>query len=145
MSVKAQNGDTVKVHYTGRLKEGEVFDSSEGREPLEFVLGAGHVIEGFDTAIVGMEESDKKTVDIPVEQAYGQRNEDYVLRVGRDKLPPDLEPVNGMPLSMPMPDGTAVNVVISDFNENEIELDANPPLAGKDLIFDLELVGILRM
>jgi len=145
MSVKAQKGDTVKVHYTGRLKEGEVFDSSEGREPLEFVLGAGHVIEGFDSAIIGMEESDKKTVDIPVEQAYGERNEDYVLRVGRDKLPPDLEPVNGMPLSMPMPDGTAVNVVISDFNENEIELDANPPLAGKDLIFDLELVGILRM
>jgi len=142
---KAKKGDTVKVHYTGRLSDGEVFDSSDGREPLEFVLGSRQVIEGFDEAILGMEETEKKTVDIPVEKAYGPVNKDYVISVERDKLPPDLDLSVGMPLSMPMPDGNAVNVTVTNFDETNIELDANPPLAGKNLIFDLELVGILRM
>lgn len=142
---KAASGDTVKVHYTGRLTSGEVFDSSEGREPLEFDLGAGQVIEGFEEAIIGMEQGEKKTVEIPVDKAYGPANPQYILKAPREQMPQDLNPEVGMQLQMPVPDGPPVVVTITEFDDAHITLDANPPLAGKDLIFDLELVGILRM
>ncbi len=141
----AKNGDTVKVHYTGKLADGVEFDSSIGGEPLEFDLGAGQVIEGFESAIVGMKEGEKKTVTIPVDKAYGEINEDYILTASRDKLPPDLEPFVGLQLLMPVPNSEPVPVTVTEFDDNEITLDANHPLAGKELIFDLELIGVLSM
>lgn len=142
---KAAKGDTVKVHYTGRLADGEVFDSSEDREPLEFDLGQGQVIEGFEEAILGMEQGDKKTVEISVDKAYGPVNPEYILKAPRDQMPQDLDPQIGMQLQMPVPDGPPVVVTITEFDNESVTLDANPPLAGKDLIFDLELVGVLKM
>lgn len=139
----AKNGDTVKVHYTGKLSDGTLFDTSEGNEPLEFDLGSGQVIEGFEEAIIGMKQGDKKTVTIPVEKAYGDINEQYVLKAPRNKLPQDLEPFVGLQLLMPVPNSEPVPVTVTDFNDEEITLDANHPLAGKELTFDLELVGVL--
>jgi len=144
MSV-AKSGDTVKVHYTGKLADGTEFDSSVGAEPLEFDLGAGQVIEGFENAIIGMKESESKTVVIPVDQAYGPINEDYVLKAPRDKMPPDLDPFVGLQLLMPVPNSEPVPVTVTEFNDEEVTLDANHPLAGKELTFELELVGILSM
>lgn len=142
--MKAQKGDVVKVHYTGRFPQGDMFDTSEGNDPLEFDLGAGQVIEGFEEAIIGMEKGDKKNVLIPVDKAYGKIIEEYVIKAPRNQLPPDLEPQIGMPLMMPTPEGEPIQVTITDFDEASITLDANHPMAGKDLEFDLELVGILR-
>jgi peptidylprolyl isomerase len=143
--MKAQKGDTVKVYYKGTLENGDEFDSNYGGEPLEFDLGAGQMIPGFEDAVYEMEKDQKKSVLIPADQAYGQRNDDYVLKAGRDKLPPELEPQIGMPLMMPNPDGQPIQVNIVDFDEETITLDANHPLAGKDLNFEIELAGILRM
>lgn len=144
MSV-AKSGDTVKVHYTGKLEDGTEFDSSVGAEPLEFDLGAAQVIEGFENAIIGMKEGETKTVVIPVEQAYGPINEEYVLKAPRDKMPPDLDPFVGLQLLMPVPNAEPVPVIITEVSDVEITLDANHPLAGKELTFELELVGILAM
>lgn len=144
MSV-AKSGDTVKVHYTGKLEDGTEFDSSVGAEPLEFDLGAAQVIEGFENAIIGMKEGETKTVVIPVEQAYGPINEEYVLKAPRDNMPPDLDPFVGLQLLMPVPNAEPVPVIITEVSDVEITLDANHPLAGKELTFELELVGILAM
>lgn len=142
--MKAQKGDTVKVHYTGRFPEGEMFDTSEGNDPLEFDLGAGQVIQGFEEAIIGMEKGEKKNVQIPVDKAYGKIIPEYILKASRAQLPENLEPQIGMQLQMPTPEGTPIQVSITDFDESSITLDANHPLAGQDLEFDLELIGILR-
>jgi len=140
----AEKGDTVKVHYTGRLRNGDVFDSSEDREPLEFVLGEGMVIDGFDAGVVGMAKGDKKTVDIPVDLAYGPRLEEYVVRVERSNLPGDFFPQIGDHYEIPMPTGEYVPVTVTEVSDTAVTLDANPPLAGEDLIFDLELIHILK-
>lgn len=139
----AKSGDTVKVHYTGRLRDGFQFDSSVDGEPLEFDLGAGQVIDGFEEAIIGMKVGDKKTVEIPVEKAYGPVIEEYILKTSIDKLPHDLEPFVGLQLLLPVPNSEPVPVTIVEINGDEITLDANHQLAGQDLIFDLELVGVL--
>ena len=141
-----ESGDVVKVHYTGKLKNGEVFDTSAEREPLEIAVDSGMVIEGFNEGLKGMKEGDKKTVEIPVEKAYGPRNDDFVLDVEKDKLPPDLEPEVGMQLSMsnPDPNGQPIPVKIIKVEDASIKIDANPPLAGEDLVFDLECVGIMK-
>jgi peptidylprolyl isomerase len=143
--MKAQKGDTVKVYYKGTLDTGEEFDSNFGKEPLEFDLGAGQMIEGFENAVYGMEKDESKSVKIPSGEAYGDRNPDHVIKAGRDKLPQDLEPQLGMPLMMPMPEGEAIQVTIVNFDDETITLDANHPLAGQDLNFEIELAGILRM
>lgn len=143
--MKAQNGDTVKVYYKGTLDNGDEFDSNYGAEALEFDLGAGQMIPGFEKAVFDMEKGEKKKVHIEAKDAYGDKNPDYILQVGRDKLPQDLEPVIGMPLMMPMPNDESIQVQITAFDENTITLDANPPLAGENLNFEIELVGILRM
>ena len=140
----AEKGDTVKLHYTGKMTNGEVFDSSLDIDPFEFDLGAEQVIEGFEEGVLGMKEGEKKTVEIPMEKAYGPKIDEYILQVPRTQLPPELEPEIGIPLRMPMPDGQAIDVMIIAFDEETITLDANPPLAGEDLIFDLELIGILK-
>ena len=138
----AENGDTVKVHYTGRLQDGTVFDTSAGSEPLEFTLGEGQIIPGFEQAVMGMQVGESKTVTIPVDQAYGPRRNDLIVEVGRDELPENLEPEIGMQLQMNQGDGGIMIVTITDVSETTITVDANHPLAGQDLIFDIELVEI---
>lgn len=141
--MQAKQGDKVKVHYTGKLTEGIVFDSSEGAEPLEFELGTGQVIEGFDNGILGMTIGEKKTVHIPVNQAYGPADEQNVIQIPRSEIPADMELQIGMVLNMHQ-DGTGqvMQVAVADFDDEAVVLDGNHPLAGKDLIFDIELVEI---
>jgi len=138
----AKQGDTVHIHYSGSLEDGTVFDSSTGRDPLSFTIGSGQVIPGFEEAVIGMATDEKKTVAIPVDKAYGPRNEELVMTVPKDQVPPDLNPEVGQKLQMQGPDNTPVVVEVTEVAEEHIKLDANPPLAGKDLIFDIELVEI---
>jgi len=138
----AKKGDKVKVHYTGKLTDGTVFDSSLEREPIEFELGSGQMIAGFDKAVDGMNIGDKKTAEIPSAEAYGDKRDDMMVPVPNDKVPEDIKPEVGMQLSMQQPDGQAVPVVIAEVNDDNIVLDANHPLAGKDLSFEIELVEI---
>jgi len=139
----AKSGDTVKVHYHGRLEDGTTFDSSEGREPLEFEVGSGMVIKGFNDGIVGMKVGDKKTINIPVEEAYGPKNPDMLVEFPRALFPPDLVPEVGMQLTMTTADGRPIPVIIAEVNPETVLLDANHQLAGEPLIFDIELVEIV--
>lgn len=139
---QVQNGDKVKVHYNGKLRSGETFDSSDGREPLEFTVGGGQVIKGFDQGVMGMQVGDKKTVEIPVEDAYGEKREDMVIEFPKDQFPPDMKPEEGMQLMMNNGAGQSFPVTIAEVKEDSVVLDANHPLAGQDLIFDIELVEI---
>lgn len=139
---QVKNGDTVKVHYHGKLTDGTTFDSSEGREPLEFEVGSGSVIPGFDTGVTGMQVGEKKTINIPVDEAYGQKQEDLYMEFPRDKLPAEVTPEVGMQLNMSNGSGQNFPVIIDEVNDDIIILDANHPLAGEDLTFDLELVEI---
>lgn len=143
MNTVAKSGDKVKVHYTGKLAEGIVFDSSEGAEPLEFELGTGQVIEGFDNGVMGMIIGEKKTVHIPVNEAYGLAEEENVIKIPRSEIPVDMELEIGMVLNMHQDgSGQVMQVAVADFDEQSVLLDGNHPLAGKDLIFDIELVGL---
>ncbi|HYW35782.1 MAG TPA: peptidylprolyl isomerase [Balneolaceae bacterium] len=138
---KAKNGDTVKVHYTGKLNDGSVFDSSQDREPLEFTLGEGQLIPGFEKAVEGMEVGDNTTVEIPSDEAYGERRDDLELEVAKNELPGDIDPEVGMQLQMKQQEsGQAIPVQITAVEDEKVKLDANHPLAGKDLTFDIELV-----
>ena len=138
-----KEGDTVKVHYTGKLNDGSVFDSSQDREPLEFTLGKGQLIPGFENAVTGMEEGDSTTVDIPIDEAYGERRDDLELEVAKNELPDNVEPEVGMQLQMQQQEsGEAVPVQITKVEDEKVTLDANHPLAGKDLTFDIELVEV---
>ncbi len=139
---EAKKGDTVKVHYTGKLEDGTVFDSSQGRQPLEFQLGSGSVIPGFEEAIVGMQEGETKTAQIPADQAYGPYHDEMLMTVPRDQFPPDLEPEVGQELELRQQDGQAFVVQVKDVSDGEVTLDANHPLAGEDLTFDIQLVQI---
>lgn len=135
-------GDTVKVHYHGRLTDGTTFDSSEGREPLEFEVGSGSVIPGFDNGVAGMSVGEKKTIQIPVDQAYGPKDPGMLVEFPKANFPPDMNPELGMRLNMTNGSGQVIPVVITDIKEETVTLDANHPLAGEDLIFDIELVSI---
>jgi peptidylprolyl isomerase len=139
---KAKDGDTVKVHYTGRLENGSVFDSSDGRDPLEFKIGGGQVIKGFESGVTGMLVEDKKTVEIPPDEAYGKVRDDMLLKVPMSNFPENITPEIGMKLQMQQPNGTPVVVEVKEIAEKDVILDANHHLAGKTLIFDLELVSI---
>lgn len=138
----AKKGDQVKVHYTGRLTDGTVFDSSEGREPLAFEVGAGMMIKGFDAAVDGMAIEAKVTVEIPAVEAYGEAREDMIFDVPRTNLPPDMEPEVGQQLAMSQPNGQEMPVKVKEVHEDKVIIDANHDLAGKDLVFDIELVEI---
>jgi peptidylprolyl isomerase len=140
---QAQLGNTVRVHYTGRLTDGSTFDSSEQRDPLEFTLGNGELIPGFEQAILGMTPGQSKTETIPAEQAYGPHRAELLMEVDRHNLPPDLQPYVGQQLQMTRPNGTVVRVCVSALDASKVTLDANHPLAGKELIFDLTLMEIL--
>lgn len=139
---QAKQGDTVKIHYTGKLRDGTVFDSSAGRDPLSFTIGSGQVIPGFEEAVIGMAIEEKKNVTIPPEKAYGPRNEEMVINVPRSQMPPDINPETGQRLQMQGPNAQKIIVEITEVTDDSITLDANPPLAGKDLVFDIELVEI---
>ena len=140
---QVKSGDTVKVHYHGRLTNGTTFDSSESREPLEFEVGSGMVIAGFDNGVTGMFIGEKKTVNIPVGEAYGEKQEDMFMEFPMDRFPEDMKPEIGMTLNMSSQDGQSFPVIIREVLEGKVVLDANHPLAGEELIFDLELVEII--
>ena len=139
---EAKHGDWVQVHYTGRLLDGEIFDSSEGRDPLEFQLGAGQVIPGFEQAVVGLNTGESRTVNVPVSEAYGPHREEMVLVVEREKFPPDLNPEINQQLQLRQPNGQVFVAMVTAISDCSVTLDANHPLAGKDLVFDLRLIGI---
>lgn len=140
---EVKQGDKVQVHYTGKLGDGSEFDSSKGREPLEFEVGSQQVIKGFEEAVVGLKEGDTKTVDISSNEAYGPRMDEMVLKVEKSKLPEDFTPQMGQQLQLPQENGQNVIVTVTEITDDHIELDANHPLAGKDLTFDIELVKIV--
>jgi FKBP-type peptidyl-prolyl cis-trans isomerase 2 len=139
---QVKSGDTVKVHYHGRLLDGSTFDSSEGNEPLEFQVGSGMVIKGFDDGVVGMGVGDKKTLNIPAEEAYGSKNDEMLVEFPKEQFPEDMKPEVGMRLNMTNGDGHVIPVVITEVKEESVMLDANHPLAGEALVFDIELVEI---
>ena len=139
---QVKQGDTVKVHYTGTLADGTVFDSSDGRDPLQFTVGGGQVIPGFDDAVDGMAVGEQKTVTIPCQQAYGEVQNELVMTVPLEQVPPDLKIEVGMMLEMGGTQGEVLRVTVVEITASTVILDANPPLAGKDLTFALELVGI---
>jgi peptidylprolyl isomerase len=138
----AKSGDTVKVDYTGTLSDGTVFDTSIDREPLEFTLGANQVIEGFENAVIGMKVGESKTVTIPADEAYGQYRDDLIFSVDRSELPEDLEPQVGQQLQATNTDGSTTIVTIIEVGEETVTIDANYPLAGEDLTFEITLVEI---
>ena len=138
----AQNGNTVKVHYTGKLDDGTVFDSSIDREPLEFQVGENQVIPGFDRGVIGMKIGESKTLTIPPEDAYGPVRDDMIVEVKKDKIPEDIDTAVGAKLQIQQPNGQPVPVTVTGATDDTVTLDANHPLAGKTLIFDVELVEI---
>jgi peptidylprolyl isomerase len=142
MAQEVKAGDTVKVHYHGRLNDGTTFDSSEGRAPLEFEVGSGMVIKGFDEGVMGMTVGQKKTIEIPVDDAYGPKDPEAIIEFPIDRFPPGMQPEVGMQLAMNNGEGQQIPVVILEVKPEVVVLDANHALAGQDLIFDLELVDI---
>jgi len=142
---QAKPGDTVNLHYTGTLDDGTQFDSSSGREPLQFTLGSGQVIPGFEKAVEGMAVGDSKKVNIPPEQAYGPRHEQMIQDVPKTALPDDLEPVEGMALQAQGQDGQVINLTVTAVQDESITVDGNHPLAGQALNFDIQLVDIARL
>ncbi len=139
----AKTGDIVRIHYTGTLANGETFDSSRARDPLEFALGSGQVIPGFDDAVTGMSAGAAKTVEIPAERAYGPRKTDACQTFPRDRMPPDISLEIGTRLELQSPGGQPIMVTVAELTDESVVLDANHPLAGKDLTFEIELVEIV--
>jgi len=142
--LQVKNGDIVKVHYTGKLTDGSTFDSSEGREPLEFIVGAGQMIKGFDTALPGMSVGDKKTINITPEDGYGEKNEDALIEFPKENIPADMQLEPGMSLTLSNEQGQPVPVVVKEIRSDVVLLDANHFLAGENLVFDIELVEMER-
>ena len=139
----AKKGDKVRVHYTGKLTDGTQFDSSEGREPLEFTIGSGMVVQGFDEAVLGMELNETKTVTIPPEKAYGPRSDDFIADIPRKEFPADFTANVGDKLMITLGDGAQVPVVITKINDEIVQIDGNMELAGKTLVFTITLVEIV--
>ena len=140
---QVQNGDKIKVHYHGKLRSGETFDSSDGREPLEFTVGAGMMIKGFDAAMPGMNVGEKKTINIAPADAYGEKSEEAIIEFPKDNVPEDMKLEPGMSLTLSNQAGQPVPVTVVEVKDNVIVLDANHFLAGQELVFDIELVEIV--
>ena len=140
---QAKNGDTVKVHYTGKLKDGNVFDTSTNHAPLQFTIGDGQIIPGFEQAVIGMNPGESKTTNVSMDEAYGPHRKENLLEVNREHFPAHTEPKVGQQFQIPQQNGRKLIVTVADISESSITLDANHPLAGKDLTFDIELVEIL--
>lgn len=139
---QAKQGDTVRVHYTGKLEDGTVFDSSLKRDPLQFEIGKGRLISGFEQAVVGMSPGESRTAKVAVDKAYGPRREEMVLKVDRSKFPEDKEPQVGQQYEMPQEGGQKAIVMVTDVSGENVTLDGNHPLAGKNLVFDIRLLEI---
>ena len=139
---EAKNGDTVKVYYTGTLEDGTVFDSSKERDPLQFTLGKGQLIKGFEEAVIGMSVGETKSVRIPSDEAYGSHREDLLLKFNKSDFPPDIEPKGGLVINLVSPDGRNLLATITEISGDSVTLDANHPLAGKDLTFNIDLVEV---
>jgi peptidylprolyl isomerase len=139
---QAKYGDTVMVHYEGKLSDGTVFDASVGGDPLEFTIGEGQIIQGFEQAVVGMNIGESKTTTIPSDQAYGPHQSELVVNVDRTQLPPDLQIEIGQQLQIQQAPGQFIPVTVTDVSDQKVTLDANHPLAGKDLVFDIQLMEI---
>jgi peptidylprolyl isomerase len=137
-----KNGDTVQLHYTGKLRDGRIFDTSTDREPLELTVGGGKVISGFEQAVVGMSLGESTTVEIPMDQAYGPWRKDRVIVIDRDRFPEDLDLKLGQRLKLRQKDGKPLPAKVTGITEFSVRLDANHPLAGKDLVFDIEIIEI---
>lgn len=140
---QAKHGDTVKIHYTGKLQDGTIFDSSKKRHPLQFTIGEGKVIAGFEQAVIGMKTGELKTATIPVDQAYGPRRDEMIITMNRSQLPPEMIPQVGQRLEVTQTDDQSFLATVTEVNDATLKLDANHPLAGKELIFELELVGVV--
>lgn len=140
---QAKQGDTVKVHYTGKFEDGTVFDTSVDREPLEFTIGEGQLIPGFENAVVGMEPGQSRTTEVPADEAYGPYNEDMLLVVEKDQFPDNVEPQVDQQLQVRQADGSTFVVRVTDVSDSQVTLDANHPLAGEDLTFEIELLEIV--
>ena len=138
----AQNGNKVKVHYTGKLEDGTVFDSSEGADPLEFTLGQGQMITGFEEGVIGMEPGESRTLNIPADEAYGPHQADGVIEVDRSELPPEMPLEVGMQLQAAQGNGQTVNMTVVEIGDDKVKMDGNHPLAGKDLIFEIQMMEI---
>ncbi len=143
MSQSVKKGDTVRVHYTGRVKDGQVFDSSLKREPLEFEIGSGSIIAGVDKAVIGMKPGEKKEVTVLPEDGYGDYDQKLLLDMPKEKIPEDIEPEVGMRLQLVNNKGQPLPVLITEVKDESIKLDANHPLAGKELVFNVELVEVV--
>ena len=141
MSEKIKNGDKISVNYTGKLDTGDIFDTSEGRAPLEFTVGAGELIKGFDEAVVGMAAGEKKSIQIEAQDAYGERSEDRVINLPKDRVPEDMKLEVGMQVQLNDRNNNPVPALVSDITEDGVQLDVNHPLAGKTLHFDIEIVA----
>ncbi|MBC5837712.1 FKBP-type peptidyl-prolyl cis-trans isomerase [Flavobacterium muglaense] len=139
---QVKENNTVKVHYTGKLADGQIFDSSEGKEPIEFTLGQGRLIPGFEKGLIDMKLNEKKTINIAVEDAYGDPRADLLIEVPRSELPQEMAPEVGMGLVSRTPEGQEMNLLVVEVKEESVVLDGNHPLAGKALTFDLEVVAI---
>jgi len=140
---QVKEGDVVKVHYTGKLVNGEQFDSSAGKEPLEFTVGAGQMIKGFDAAMPGMNVGEKKTINIAPEEAYGEKSAEAIIEFPREQVPADMKLEPGMPLTLSNEEGQPVPVMVVEVKDDIIILDANHFLAGEELVFDIELIEIV--
>ena len=142
MANTVKNGDKIRVHYTGKFEDGEIFDSSVGIEPLEFEAGAGEVIDGFDEAVIGMGVGERKTVTIPPEKGYGEYNPEMMLDMPLECFPPDIKPEVDMQLELIDEEGCPVAVTVVEVGDTLVRLDGNMPLAGKNLVFEIEVVAI---
>jgi peptidylprolyl isomerase len=142
MQTTEKQGDTVAVHYTGKLDDGSVFDTSKNRDPLQFVVGERRVVPGFEKAVIGMSPGETKTADIPAEEAYGPRRPELVLDFPRERIPADISAEVGKELQVQTHDGQAIPAVVVATSDSAITLDANHPLAGRDLTFEIEMVDV---
>jgi peptidylprolyl isomerase len=139
---QAKNGDTVTVHYTGKLEDGTVFDSSVNRDPLQFTLGEDLLIPGFEQAVLGMSAGESKTAKVSADQAYGPHREEMVVEIDRQEFPPHFQPEVGQQLQIPQSEGRVTRLLVTSVSEQKVTLDANHPLAGRDLTFDIHLLEI---
>ena len=139
---QVKENNTIKVNYTGKLSNGQIFDTSEGKEPIEFILGQGRLIPGFEKGLIDMKLNEKKTIEIAKDQAYGDVNDNLIQEINKAELPQDMEPKVGMGLVSKSPDGKEINLMVVEVKDESIVIDGNHPLAGHDLIFDIEVVEI---
>jgi FKBP-type peptidyl-prolyl cis-trans isomerase 2 len=143
LAEKVKKGDTIQVHYTGKFEDGKEFDSSLNRQPLQFEVGAGRVIKGFEDAVIGLQAGEKKTVTVSAEDAYGSFDENLLIEIPKKNVPEGVNPEVGMRLQLVNQQGQAAHVVVTEILDKTVRLDANHPLAGKTLVFDLEVLEIL--